>query len=70
MSWPPGGWTAPRTSSAGCVSGAATHIGDAEVPLRLIMCETRHNNLRTAMRYVRPGAEAIAEIPLGLPVPP
>ncbi|MGJ6969785.1 tyrosine-type recombinase/integrase [Streptosporangium sp. G11] len=41
---------------------AATHLGDAEVPLRLIMGKTRHKNPRTAMRYVKPGAEAIAKV--------
>jgi hypothetical protein len=32
------------------------------IPLQLIMAKTRHRNPRTAMRYVRPGAEAVAEI--------
>ncbi|RSN15653.1 site-specific integrase [Nonomuraea sp. WAC 01424] len=41
---------------------AATHLGDAEVPLQLIMGKTRHKNPRTAMRYVKPGAEAIAKV--------
>ncbi|MFC7585687.1 tyrosine-type recombinase/integrase [Nonomuraea antimicrobica] len=39
---------------------AATHLGEAEIPLQLIMGKTRHKNPRTAMRYVKPGAEAIA----------
>jgi hypothetical protein len=30
---------------------------DAKVPLQLIMAKTRHKNLRTAMRYVKPGGE-------------
>ncbi|MEV4804992.1 hypothetical protein AB0K18_33755 [Nonomuraea sp. NPDC049421] len=34
---------------------------DAEVPLQLIMGKTRHKNRRTAMRYVKPGAEAMAK---------
>ncbi|WP_308126063.1 tyrosine-type recombinase/integrase [Nonomuraea ceibae] len=42
---------------------AATHLGEAEVPLQLIMGKTRHKNPRTAMRYVKPGAEAIASTP-------
>ncbi|MFG6201131.1 hypothetical protein [Nonomuraea sp. JJY05] len=29
---------------------AATHLGDAEIPLQLIMGKTRHKNPRTAMR--------------------
>jgi integrase len=41
---------------------AATHLGDAKTPLHLIMAKTRHKNPRTAMRYVRPGGEAIAEV--------
>ncbi|MGV9778756.1 tyrosine-type recombinase/integrase [Streptosporangium sp. NPDC003464] len=39
---------------------AATHLGDAEVPLQLVMAKTRHKNPRTAMRYTRPGSEVIA----------
>lgn len=31
-------------------------------PLQLIMARTRHRNPRTAMRHVRPGAEAVAEV--------
>ena len=41
---------------------AATHLGEQGVPLQLIMAKTRHRNPRTAMRYVRPGAEAVAEV--------
>ena len=41
---------------------AATHLGEQGIPLQLIMAKTRHRNPRTAMRYVRPGAEAVAEI--------
>ncbi|MBB5773593.1 tyrosine-type recombinase/integrase [Nonomuraea jabiensis] len=41
---------------------AATPLGEAEIPLRLIMGRTRHKNPRTAMRYVNPGAEAIAKV--------
>jgi integrase len=41
---------------------AATHLGDKGVPLQLIMAKTRHRSPRTAMRYVRPGAEAVAEV--------
>ncbi|MBB5781944.1 tyrosine-type recombinase/integrase [Nonomuraea jabiensis] len=41
---------------------AATHLGEAEVPLQLIMGKTRHKNPRTAMRYVKPGPEAIAKV--------
>lgn len=41
---------------------AATHLGDQGVPLQLIMAKTRHRNPRTAMRYVKPGGEAVAEV--------
>ena len=41
---------------------AATHLGEQGIPLQLIMAKTRHRNPRTAMRYVCPGAEAVAEI--------
>jgi integrase len=41
----------------------------ARDPLQLIMAKTRHRNPRTAMRYVRPGAKAVAEI-TGLLEPP
>ena len=43
---------------------AATHLSDAEIPLQLIMGKTRHKNPRTAIRYVKPGAEAIAKRPV------
>ena len=41
---------------------AAAHLGEQGIPLQLIMAKTRHRNPRTAMRYVRPGAQAVAEI--------
>jgi integrase len=41
---------------------AATHLGEQGVPLQLIMAKTRHRNPRTAMRYIRPGNEAVAEV--------
>jgi hypothetical protein len=48
---------------------AATHLGEQGIPLQLIIAKTRHRNPRTAMRYVRLGAEAVAEI-TGLLEPP
>ncbi|WP_433539532.1 tyrosine-type recombinase/integrase [Streptosporangium sandarakinum] len=48
---------------------AATHLGEAEVPLQLIMGKTRRKNPRTAMRHVKPGPEAIAKITT-IPGPP
>jgi hypothetical protein len=41
---------------------AATHLGEGSVALQLIMAKTRHRNPRTAMRYVKTGAEATAEV--------
>ena len=41
---------------------AATHLGDQHVPLQLIMAKTRHKSPRTAMRYIKPGADAVAQI--------
>lgn len=41
---------------------AATHLGEKNVPLQTIMAKTRHRNPRTAMRYIRPGAEAVAHV--------
>ena len=45
-----------------CTSSAATHLGEHGVPLQLIMAKTRHRNPRTAMRYIRPGSQAVAEV--------
>jgi hypothetical protein len=41
---------------------AATHLGDQKVPLQLIMAKTRHKSPRTAMRCVKPGDAAVAEV--------
>ena len=41
---------------------AATHLGDANAGLQLIMAKGRWRNPRTAMRYVKPGAVALAEV--------
>ncbi len=41
---------------------AATFLGEQKVGLGLLMAKTRHRNPRTAMRYVQPGAEAVAEV--------
>ena len=51
-----------NTDSARTRHSAATHLGEQGIPLQLIMAKTRHRNPRTAMRYVRPGAEAVAEV--------
>jgi hypothetical protein len=41
---------------------AATHLGGKNVPLQTIMAKTRHRNPRTAMRYIRPSAETVAQV--------
>ena len=41
---------------------AATHLGEKNVPLQAIMAKTRHRNPRTAMRYIKPGPEAVGEV--------
>ncbi len=41
---------------------AATFLGEQGVPLQLIMAKTRHKNPRTAMRYIKPGGQAVAEV--------
>jgi hypothetical protein len=46
----------------GCRHSVATHLGDQKVPLQLIMAKTRHKSPRTAMRYVKPGDTAVAEV--------
>ncbi|WP_405096469.1 tyrosine-type recombinase/integrase [Micromonospora sp. NBC_01412] len=40
----------------------ATHLGEANAGLQLIMAKGRWRNPRTAMRYVKPGASAVAEV--------
>jgi hypothetical protein len=49
---------------------AATHLGEANVGLQLIMAKTRHRNPRTAMRYVKPGPVVVAEVTELLDVAP
>jgi integrase len=51
------GWTLHQLRHS-----AATHLGDKGVPLQLIMAKTRHRSPRTAMRYVKPGPAAVAEV--------
>ncbi len=41
---------------------AATHLGEQHVGLGLLMAKIRHRNPRTAMRYVKPSADAVAEV--------
>ncbi|MEV6341249.1 site-specific integrase [Nocardia vinacea] len=41
---------------------AATHLGEANAGLQLIMAKGRWRNPRTAMRYIKPGGEAVAEV--------
>jgi integrase len=49
---------------------AATHLGELNVGLQLIMGKTRHRDPRTAMRYIKPGAAAIAQVTELLDIPP
>lgn len=49
---------------------AATHLGEANAGLQLIMAKGRWRNSRTAMRYVKPGGEAVAEVTELLDVTP
>jgi hypothetical protein len=41
---------------------AATHLGEQKASPGLLMAETRHRNPRTAMRYIPPSADAVAEV--------
>jgi integrase len=41
---------------------AATHLGEHNVPLQTIMAKTRHRNPRTALRYILPSANAVAQV--------
>jgi len=49
---------------------AATHLGDKGIGLQLIIAKTRHRSPRTAMRYVKLGAVAVAEVTELLDVAP
>ena len=41
---------------------ALTHLGEDDVPAPLLMAKSRHRDLRTLSRYVRPGIEAVARL--------
>ena len=41
---------------------AATHLGENNVPLQTIMAKTRHRNPSTAMRYIHPSTDAVAQV--------
>lgn len=58
------GGTSARSPSRGIrrIGTLPVTSSDAKVPLQLIMAKTRHKNPRTAMRYIKPGGEAVAEI--------
>jgi hypothetical protein len=51
-----------HTANAGRSHSAATHLGEANAGLQLIMAKGRWRNPRMAMRYVKPGGEAVAEV--------
>lgn len=67
--------TAPAFSSssrpASIPTSSATHLGERKVPPQFIMAKARHTNPGSAMRYTRPGCEAVAEITgILAPIPP
>jgi integrase len=41
---------------------ALTHLGEDDVSAPLLMAKSRHRDLRTLSRYVRPGPEAVARL--------
>jgi integrase/recombinase XerD len=41
---------------------ALTHLGEDNVSLPLLMAKSRHKNLRSLQRYVRPSPEAVAAL--------
>jgi integrase len=41
---------------------ALTHLGEDNVSLPLLMAKSRHKNLRSLQRYVRPSSEAVAAL--------
>jgi integrase/recombinase XerC/integrase/recombinase XerD len=41
---------------------ALTHLGEDDVSAPLLMAKSRHRDLRTLSRYVRPGIEAVARL--------
>ena len=41
---------------------ALTHLGEDGVSAPLLMAKSRHRNLRTLSRYVRPGTKAVAQL--------
>jgi integrase len=49
---------------------AATHLGEAEVPLQLIMGKTRHKDARPVKRYVKPRRRSHRKVTEILAPPP
>jgi integrase len=41
---------------------ALTHLGEENVSLPLLMAKSRHKNLRSLQRYVRPSPDAVAAL--------
>jgi hypothetical protein len=41
---------------------ALTHLGKDNVSLPLLMAKSRHKNLRSLQRYVRPSPEVVAAL--------
>jgi hypothetical protein len=48
--------------AAPTADSALTHLGEDDVSAPLLMAKSRHRDLRTLSRYVRPGSEAVAQL--------
>ena len=61
-------WSLFRETSGGLWTlhrlrhSALTHLGEDGVSAPLLMTKSRHQNLRTLSRYVRPGTKAVAQL--------
>jgi len=53
---------ATRDRTHGLRRAALTHLGEDNVSLPLLMAKSRHKNLRSLQRYVRPSREAVAAL--------
>jgi hypothetical protein len=52
----------PRATLHDLRRAALTHLGEDNVSLPLLMAKSRHKNLRSLQRYVRPSPEAVAAL--------
>ena len=54
-----------REGNGHCINSATvrwTHLGEDGVSAPLLMAKSRHRDLRTLSRYVRPGTKAVAQL--------